>query len=127
MVLWLAHREANQISVVEAYMPEQMAKEDFFKLPRTSITALFDILRSRNLMIAAQVHTHPGQAFHSAADNRWAIVRHVDALSLVLPYFARDVRVLSFFDDAAVFRLSSENEWRQVPRAQLASYVRGVS
>ena len=126
VVLWLGRREATCINVIEAYKPEQIAAEDFFQLPRTSITALFEVLRSRGLMVAAQVHTHPAQAFHSAADDQWAIVRHVDALSLVLPYFARDVGVSSFFGEAAVFRLSSENEWCQVPRADVGRYVRGV-
>lgn len=126
VVLWLGRREATETSVIEAYKPEQIAAEDFFQLPRTSIATLFDVLRSRGLMVAAQVHTHPARAFHSAADDRWAIVRHVDALSLVLPYFARDVHVSSFFDEAALFRLSPENEWCQVPRADVAQHVRGV-
>jgi proteasome lid subunit RPN8/RPN11 len=126
VVLWLGRREIAETTVVEAYRPEQVAAEDFFQLPRSSIAALFDVLRSRGLMVAAQVHTHPAQAFHSAADDQWAIVRHIDALSLVLPYFARDVGVSSFFAEAAVFRLSSENDWCQVPRADVARYVRGV-
>lgn len=126
VVLWLGRSEATQISVIDAYTPEQIAAEDFFQLPRSSIAALFDVLRSRGLMVAAQVHTHPARAFHSSADDQWAIVRHVDALSLVLPYFARNVRVSSFLDEAAVFRLSSGNEWCQVRRADVARYARGV-
>ena len=78
-------------------------------------------------MVAAQVHTHPAQAFHSEADDQWAIVRHVGALSLVVPYFAKDTRVASFFDDVALFRLSSENAWCEVSRANAALYVRGVA
>jgi hypothetical protein len=126
VVLWLGRRDATEISVVEAYRPEQIAAKDFFRLPRSSIVTLFEALRRGGLMVAAQVHTHPTQAFHSAADDRWAIVRHVDALSLVLPYFARNTRLSSFFDDAAVFRLSADNEWREVPRADVADHVRRV-
>jgi proteasome lid subunit RPN8/RPN11 len=126
VVLWLGSRTSTEIAVVEAYRPEQVAAEDFFQLPRGSIASLFDALRSRGLMVAAQVHTHPAEAFHSAADDRWAIVRHVDALSLVLPYFARDTTVESFLDDASVFRLSPKNEWCELLRSEIPLYVRGA-
>jgi proteasome lid subunit RPN8/RPN11 len=126
IVLWLGSRTSTEITVVEAYRPEQVAAEDFFRLPRESIAALFDALRARDLMVAAQVHTHPAEAFHSAADDKWAIVRHVDALSLVLPYFARNTTVACFLDDAAVFRLSPENEWCELHRAEVPRYLRGV-
>lgn len=126
VVLWLGRREPAEIRVVEAYKPEQIAAQDFFRLPRPSIAALFEVLRARGLIVAAQVHTHPAEAFHSAADDQWAIVRHVDALSLVLPYFARDTRASSFIHDAAVFALSSDNEWCEVARADVARHLRGV-
>jgi proteasome lid subunit RPN8/RPN11 len=126
VVLWLGRRTSTEITVAEAYRPEQVAAEDFFRLSRESIAALFDALRDRDLMVAAQVHTHPAEAFHSAADDKWAIVRHVDALSLVLPYFARNTSAGSFLDDAAVFRLSPENEWCELPRADVPHYVRAV-
>jgi hypothetical protein len=125
VVLWLGRRTTTEITVVEAYKPQQVAAADFFQLPRESIARLFEVLRERELMVAAQVHTHPAQAFHSAADDRWAIVRHVGALSLVLPYFAKDTTVASFLTDAAVFQLSPYNEWDEVPPDSIATYVRG--
>jgi hypothetical protein len=126
VVLWLGRRRSTEIKVEQAYRPKQLAAGDFFRLPRESIAALFDVLRDQDLIVAAQVHTHPAEAFHSAADDRWAIVRHVDALSLVLPYFARNTSAGSFLDDAAVFRLSPENEWCELPRADVPHYVRAV-
>lgn len=126
VVLWLGRRTATEIRVVQSYRPDQIAAEDYFRLPRESIAALFDVLRDQDLMVAAQVHTHPAEAFHSAADDQWAIVRHVDALSLVLPYFATDTRVSSFFDHSAVFRLSPQNKWCEVARADQGRYIRGV-
>lgn len=126
VVLWLGRRAATEIRVVQAYRPVQIAAQDYFRLPRESIAALFDVLRAQELMVAAQVHTHPAQAFHSAADDQWAIVRHVDALSLVLPYFATDTRVSSFFDHSAVFRLSPQNNWCEVAGTDVARYLRGV-
>lgn len=127
VVLWLGSRTSTAITVVEPFEPVQIASEDFFQLPRESVVALFDVLRARGLMVAAQVHSHPAEAFHSAADDRWAIVRHVGALSLVLPYFARNITVASFLEDAAVFRLSPENDWCEVLRGELPRYIRGAA
>lgn len=35
-----------------------------------------------------QVHTHPGQAFHSATDDQWPLVSQPGFLSIVIPNFA---------------------------------------
>ena len=39
--------------------------------------------------VRAQVHTHPGEAFHSASDDMYPIVRTTGFLSLVIPRFAQ--------------------------------------
>ena len=65
-------------------------------------------------MIAAQAHTHPRKAFHSAADDHWAIIRHQGALSIVLPYFARYTSVETFVTDMALFQYSEKGLWVEV-------------
>lgn len=127
VVLWLATRTPTAIHVVDVYKPDQTASSDYFRIPRESMAALFGVLRSRGLMVAAQVHTHPEDAFHSAADDHWAIVRHVGALSLVLPDFAQKTTLSTFLEHAAVFRLSSENEWLHVDPIDAHTCVRGES
>jgi proteasome lid subunit RPN8/RPN11 len=127
VVLWLAKRAPEAIELVELYKPAQIAAEDFFRIPRKAIAALFEVLRDRGLMVAAQVHTHPEHAFHSSADDRWAIVRHVGALSLVLPYFAQRTTPDTFLEDAAVFSLSPDNEWLPIDPSDLDAHVRVAS
>lgn len=127
VVLWLGKRTADAINVVQVYKPAQVATADMFRIPRESIAALFDVLRRGGLLVAAQVHTHPEEAFHSAADDRWAIVRHVGALSLVLPYFALRTTPETFMQDAAVFALSPDNEWLQIDPNDVEADVRGAS
>ena len=115
VLLWLGKRENGNISINKLWIPEQLAGRDFFEIPPRSMQALFDELRRERLMVAAQVHTHPREAFHSWADDTWAIVRHAGALSLVLPYFALKTAPQNFVHDAAVFVLSQNNEWLEVP------------
>lgn len=114
VVLWLGRREASGITIEELYIPEQEASEDYFRIPPISMMALVAHVRSTGFFVAAQVHSHPKKAFHSVADDTWAVVRHVGALSLVLPYFASRTTVLNFVEQCAVFSLSATNAWCEV-------------
>jgi len=40
-------------------------------------------------MLVGQIHAHPGEAYHSGADDLLALVRLPGALSIVVPDFAR--------------------------------------
>jgi proteasome lid subunit RPN8/RPN11 len=111
VVLWLGSRDGDRIRVREVLRPQQEARSDWFRIPSHSMAAIMARLRNENLMIAAQVHSHPGAAFHSRADDEWAIVRHVGALSLVLPTFARFTSVATFLRDAAVFVVDDRGTW----------------
>lgn len=118
VVLWLGRRRDGGLVVEQAYRPQQHAKADMFHIPREGMAALHAELRRGRLMVAAQVHSHPGEAFHSLADDRWAIVRHEGALSLVVPDFAAHTRLENFLDLTKVFRFSAAAEWLEVPRAE---------
>jgi hypothetical protein len=90
-----------------------------FVIPREGMAALHGELRRERLMVAAQVHSHPLQAFHSKADDRWAIVRHEGALSLVVPYFASRTSLRNFLDETKIFRFSPNAQWIEVPRSEV--------
>lgn len=116
VVLWLGKASAAPPEpVAEVYEPEQITAIDYFRLPPPSMRALMAHLRTRRLKILAQLHTHPGRAYHSEVDDEWAIVRHVGALSLVLPRFAAATTVENFLVQAMTYELSSANEWLHVP------------
>jgi proteasome lid subunit RPN8/RPN11 len=119
IVLWLGRRDGALLHVEEAYRPMQNASEDMFEIPPAGMTALYAELRKRRLMVAAQVHSHPGEAFHSTADNRWAIIRHEGALSLVVPHFASATTVSNFLDEAKTYHFTAAARWVEVPRAEL--------
>jgi proteasome lid subunit RPN8/RPN11 len=115
VVLWLGRRQRDEIAIVEAYMPIQITAEDYFRIPPEGMAKLFNRLRETKTMIAAQVHSHPKAAFHSEADDAWAIVRHVGALSFVVPDFGATTTADNFSTTAALFALSAANSWQLVP------------
>jgi proteasome lid subunit RPN8/RPN11 len=121
VMLWLGRRDGDQVRVLFAYRPLQTAKADMFHINGAGMTALHQELRRQRVMVAAQVHSHPMDAFHSKADDEWAIVRHEGALSLVVPSFASTTTRTNFLSLAKVYRYSDSARWLEVPSVQLQS------
>ena len=117
VVLWLGRRQAGEIKVTEVFVPTQDTEADYFRIPPDGMADLLARLRDRRLMVAAQVHSHPFEAFHSDADDRWAVVSHVGALSLVVPAFCQNTTASSFVTDAKVYRLVAVGHFIFVPSA----------
>lgn len=58
-----------------------------------------------------RIHSHPGEAFHSAADDRNPALTFIGALSVVVPYFGLGLR--RGLDVCAVLRLTTAG-WQPV-------------
>jgi proteasome lid subunit RPN8/RPN11 len=114
VVLWLGKRAGTAINVRQCYRPIQRARADQFHIPPEGMAALQAQMRADRLMVAAQIHSHPNEAFHSRADDEWAIVRHEGALSLVVPRFAVDTFPETFFPQTKVYRFSNRAKWDEV-------------
>jgi len=126
VVFWLGRRQAPGAVISEIYIPQQEAEEDYFRIPSGSMVDFMNHLRRRRLILLAQVHSHPGEAFHSKADDRWAVVRHEGALSIVVPEFAAKTTVSNFEIDSAVFRLTVDDRWLRVNWYELPSFLRVI-
>jgi proteasome lid subunit RPN8/RPN11 len=121
VVLWLGHRSEKYDNIVEVFEPMHRADVDYFHIPPQGMNQLLQHLGTTGTAIVAQVHSHPGRAFHSRADDEWAIVRHVGALSIVLPQFASSVTLENFKELGAFFRLSAANVWQPVSDGNLSA------
>lgn len=65
-----------------------------------------------------QLHTHPGSNVEmSGLDREWEVVRHVGALSIIVPFYARDGACLH--DGANVYE-REDDDWRLWSRAETA-------
>jgi hypothetical protein len=76
------------------------------------LTELWKRLATSQRSVKAQVHTHPGSAFHSATDDKWPIVSQAGFLSIVIPNFAAAEPSL---DAAWIGRLQPDGTWRRLP------------
>jgi hypothetical protein len=78
------------------------------------LTECWKRLGTSKRSVKAQVHTHPGEAFHSATDDQWPIVSQSGFISIVIPNFASGEPSLN---NAWVGRLQPNGEWRQLASA----------
>src|SRR5688572_12167842 len=91
VVLWLAQRTGGTSVVRTVFVPLQETAVDYFTIPAEGVRDVLRQCRDDGVYVAAQLHTHPFEAFHSEADDELALIRHKDALSFVFPKFATGV------------------------------------
>lgn len=113
-VLWGARLDPEDtLDFRSAIVPRQTAHRTASGLLVTvEGEALFSVnktLYERGEILAAQVHSHPTNAFHSDTDDCYSLVTLVGALSIVLPDFGRDG--LAAADRWAWYRLVGPGRW----------------
>jgi hypothetical protein len=78
------------------------------------LTQFWSQLAGTARSIKAQLHTHPGDAFHSITDDQWPIISQPGFLSIVIPNFATGKPSL---EEAWIGRLRSTGTWQQLASA----------
>lgn len=128
LVLWVGDIEPNtgKAHVVQAFVPKQKAisNEDGVGYFVNSET-LFELnrdLSETGLRLIAQVHSHPREAYHSEADDRYAIVTAEGGLSLVVPNFGQAPAHPSAW---AVYRLHGR-AWQEVGTKEVGTLFKVI-
>lgn len=115
MVLWAGRQQDHIFAVTELFIPKQRglntpdglcAIVDGDELRRLNMH-----LYRNSLELVAQVHTHPGAAYHSETDDQYAIATTIGSFSIVVPNFAARNFALS---ECAVYRLDAQGQWLEV-------------
>jgi proteasome lid subunit RPN8/RPN11 len=103
---------ANESLVDRVEHPSHQRSPRGYQVDSDWLTEFWKRLAMTGRSVRAQVHTHPGQAFHSAIDDDWPIVSQAGFLSLVIPDFAMGEPSI---ETAWVGRLKADGEWEQLP------------
>ncbi len=118
LVLWAGSiDEQAKVSLVIVPQQESIRSEEgvgYFVTTET-LFELNRLLSSTKTRLIAQVHSHPSEAYHSRADDRYAIVTTEGGFSLVAPDFA----AAPFHPlGCAVYRLQS-GRWCPLNKSQV--------
>jgi hypothetical protein len=110
-VLWSGKIAEGTFSVQTPHVPAQKSYrargELLVRVEGEALHKLNAWLYSEGELLGAQVHAHPGDAYHSETDDTYPIVTELGGVSIVAPDFCRDGL---FVDGTAVYRLD-RNGW----------------
>jgi len=123
VVLWPCRLQGDNCVIAEPIIPRQITSRLSYRIPDDETLRIIRDVAERGLVIPIQIHSHPFEAFHSAADDEYAFVQHESAISIVVPDFAA-FPLTEFTKEARVYRLSPGNEWLEVPVEQATAILR---
>ncbi len=109
VVAWVGPQE-RPAHVDEVVHPRHTASAVAYDIDPAWIGEFWVDLAARHRTVRAQVHTHPGSAYHSERDNRLALVHVAGYVSLVIPRFAAGPISL---DDSYLAARTANGTWRE--------------
>jgi hypothetical protein len=122
VVLWVGQvTDMQHAEVLAAIPPPQIAYrgEDGLavEVPQDALTEFISALPDA-IHVLARVHSHPGEAYHSALDDMNMLISHHGAISIVVPDFARGAATLT---GCSVNRLWPPHGWQELSTAAVSS------
>ena len=122
--IWAGTREGSIFQVSQTVIPAQRGVRSASGVCVTigpeELHRLNVWLYENKLAVVAQIHSHPGRAYHSETDDTFPIATAIGCLSLVIPDFATQPFSLA---RCAVYRLSPAGRWREVPAADVPRLI----
>lgn len=120
--LFAGQMESTTFFVKEVIIPRQkgyiLEQGLMYAVDNDELHDLNVWLYENNMQLIAQIHSHPGEAYHSDADDRYPIVDSYGGISIVVPDFATGE--ISLFD-TATYRLSLNKTWKKLTRQEVKS------
>lgn len=122
-VLWGGRVEhgGRECTFASAYCPQQRTSQtEAGLLVTVDGEALFRANRAfyeRGQILAAQVHSHPTEAYHSVTDDEFPLMTLVGGLSVVVPDFAAAGK--SAIDTWMWYRLVNHGRWVEIDPGEM--------
>ncbi len=107
--IWVGLEENNAFKIKEVWIPTQYNTMSSYFVPDIDVHTINVDLNKKKYSAIAQLHSHPGDAFHSCVDDSYSILTIPGSFSIVVPDFG----YISFRDslnDMVVYRLL-DNKW----------------
>jgi proteasome lid subunit RPN8/RPN11 len=111
-VLFWAARASDTSRVILVEHPAHTATRDGYSVDGNWLTQLWERMATDDTRVVAQVHTHPGVAFHSRTDDAFPALSTPGFVSVVIPRYAtEDLDLGSWF----VAELQEDGNWQSQP------------
>jgi proteasome lid subunit RPN8/RPN11 len=93
------------------FRPQAITTPGSFHVEPRAMAACVQAAGRFELQVVGQLHTHPGQAYHSDGDVEGARIRYPGYVSVVIPDYGRHLPNLN---GAALYMWSADKVWRQL-------------
>ena len=110
--LYWASPWSDPLRLTDLVHPKHTSSYYGLSLDSAWISSFWLALADRDLGVRVQVHTHPGEAFHSETDDAFPLIHEAGFLSLVIPDFAYGP---VGFERAYLTEIQADGSWQQVP------------
>jgi proteasome lid subunit RPN8/RPN11 len=124
IALWAGRMQDRNFMVQTTIIPAQTASQLesglLYAVDGEELYLINQWLYENKQTLVAQLHSHPGEAYHSEMDDRYPIIAMLGGVSIVIPDFGFNAFSL---DDWAVYRLSPEKIWADQPRPAIRSLI----
>lgn len=107
----LGRTDGTVTLAVTAFRPKAKTSPGSFFVEPRAMARCVRTAANLGLQIVAQVHTHPGAAYHSDGDVEGARIRYAGYASIVLPDYGKH---LPHFDGAAIYISSHTDKWLEL-------------
>jgi len=97
--------------------PEFENQELFARVPLLTSFKIGELVHQRNEKLFVQIHSHPFEAFHSFVDNKYPISHKIGFLSVVVPYFGKNVTDLS---PCKVYEYLGNGKWKELSQKEIS-------
>jgi proteasome lid subunit RPN8/RPN11 len=88
-------------------------------LPMDVTAKCFELIHQTGQLVLAQVHTHPGRAWHSNTDNEWAFSDAPGLFSIVVPRFGRYGMRRILTNGVAVYERLANGDWHPLASSEI--------
>jgi hypothetical protein len=120
-VLWQGRILTNtEAEVTKLIVPKQIAGPAHFNITVEERLRIIDEIDKVGEFILIQLHTHPNEAFHSEADDRLAVTKHLHAISIVIPHFGNHWS--GALAEASVHMNLGGGLWRKLTDAEVLQF-----
>ncbi|MGF6311903.1 proteasome lid subunit RPN8/RPN11 [Bradyrhizobium sp. i1.8.4] len=111
-IAYLLGRSDGSVTLaVAVFAPEALTTSGSFHVQTRAMISCMSAAARFELQVVAQVHTHPGHAYHSDGDVEGAKIRYPGYVSIVLPDYGRHLPLLA---GAAAYIWQKTSGWTKL-------------
>jgi proteasome lid subunit RPN8/RPN11 len=116
-IVYLLGRTDGTVTLgVSVFRPQARTTQGSFDVSTAAMAQCVSQASEYELQVIGQIHTHPGQAYHSDGDVEGARIRYAGYVSLVIPHYGRRLPSLA---GLAAYIWTAAGKWADLAAADI--------